>query len=280
MRLRGAVMSLIKAENLSVKKGSKYIVNDVTWEIDAGENWVLFGANGCGKTTLLSILAGYQSGNGGANYLFDEGVTKDNYLSLRKRIGFVSSSFFNRYLHAETVEEIILAGKFGMLGLQGDITDEDVHKAKAIARSLGIEKKMRYPYDQLSRGQQQRALIARALMNDPEVLLLDEPCSGLDIIARERFLHMIQDLAESKKMAIVYVTHHTEEITPFFNKAALMKDGEIIAQDDLKRVFFDEVLSEYFEAKTEVIWTDRHFFINLNLQAEHQGRKSFSEERR
>lgn len=271
-------MSLIKAENLSLKKGSKYIVNDVNWTVDAGENWVLFGSNGCGKTTLLSILAGYTSGNGGKNYLFDQGVTKENFITLRKRIGFVSSSFFDSYLNRETVEEIVLAGKFGTLGLQGRISDEDIRKIKALGRSLGIEKKLRYPYDQLSRGQRQRVLIARALMNEPEILILDEPCSGLDIIARENFLYMIQDLAEARKMAIVYVTHHPEEISPFFNKAALMKNGEIVAQDNLKNVFSNEVLSDYFEAKTEVIWTDKHFFIEVNLPREHQSERSFSKE--
>ncbi len=269
---------MMKAESLGLKKGSKYILKDIDWNIHAGENWVLFGLNGCGKTTLLSILAGYQSGNEGSNYLFGEKVDKTNYTELRKRVGFVSSSFFDKYLEKETVADIVLAGKFGTLGIMGDITDADVQKAKAFLRMLGIEKKMRYPYDCLSKGQQQRVLIARAMMGEPKLLLLDEPCSGLDIIAREVFLHNIQDLAEQNGVAIIYVTHQTEEILPFFNKAALMKDGMLVAKGALKEVFSEEVLKPFFGVKTNVLWTEQHFFINLDLQIAHQGIQSFSKE--
>ena len=269
-------MSLMKAENLGLKKGSKYILKNIDWDIHAGENWVLFGLNGCGKTTLLAILAGYQSGNEGSNYLFGKMVDYDNYAELRKQVGFVSSSFFDRYLEKETVADIVLAGKFGTLGIVGDITDADVRKAKAFLRMLGLEKKMRYPYDCLSKGQQQRVLIARAMMHEPQVLLLDEPCSGLDIIAREVFLHNIQDLAEQNGMAIIYVTHHTEEILPFFHKAALMKDGELVAKGALKDVFSEKILESFFGVKTSVLWTEQHFFINLDLQTAQRGTKSFS----
>ena len=271
-------MALLKTENLGLKKGSKYILKDINWEIQSGDNWVLFGLNGCGKTTLLSILAGYQSGNEGYNCLFDEKVDKNNFLQLRKRIGFVSSSFFDRYLKKELVTDIVLAGKFGTLGIAGEIADEDIQKAKSLSRMLGIEKKMRYPYDCLSKGQQQRVLIARAMMNEPEILLLDEPCSGLDMIARETFLHNIQDLAERNRMAIVYVTHHTEEILPFFNKAALMKDGELVEIGELEEVFSQEILEKFFGVKTSILWTDQHFFINLDLQIKHQGIQSFKKE--
>lgn len=271
-------MALLKTENLGLKKGSKYILKDINWEIQSGDNWVLFGLNGCGKTTLLSILAGYQSGNEGYNCLFDEKVDKNNFLQLRKRIGFVSSSYFDRYLKKELVTDIVLAGKFGTLGIAGEIADEDIQKAKSLSRMLGIEKKMRYPYDCLSKGQQQRVLIARAMMNEPEILLLDEPCSGLDMIARETFLHNIQDLAERNRMAIVYVTHHTEEILPFFNKAALMKDGELVEKGELEEVFSQEILEKFFGVKTSILWTDQHFFINLDLQIKHQGIQSFKKE--
>ncbi len=270
-------MSLIKAECLSLKKGSFYLVDNVDWTIEKGENWVLFGANGCGKTTLLSMLAAYQSGNSGSVSLFDREVDEENFIELRQRIGFVSSSFFGRYLHTESVEDIVLAGKFGTLGIHGEITDGDVRKMKALGRSLGIERKLRYPYDQLSRGQQQRALIARALMSDPEVLLLDEPCSGLDLIGRETFLHDVQNMAEQRHVAIVYVTHHTEEILPFFNKVALMKQGKIVMSGDLHDVFTDEVLTDFFGVKAQTVWTDNHFFISLDLGCEQEGKRVFGE---
>lgn len=268
-------MSLIKAESITVKKGSKYILKDINWNIESGENWVLFGLNGCGKTTLLSLLSGYQTAKEGKNFLFDEQVNKENFLALRKKVGFVSSSFFDRYLCQETVQDIVWAGKFGTLGLVDEITDADVRKGKAILRELGLKDKMRYPYDCLSKGQQQRVLIARALMADPEILLLDEPCSGLDIVAREKFLHSIQSIAEERNIAIVYVTHHTEEILPFFNKAALMKNGGLFAQGDIKEIFSDKILTEFFGTKSTVLWSDKHFFINLDLNVEHRSNITF-----
>lgn len=271
-------MAFIEAENLTLRKGSKYILKDINWKIEEKENWVLFGLNGCGKTTLLSILAGYQSTREGKNYLFGEEVNKENFMDLRRRVGFVSSSFFDRYLEREIIQDIVWAGKFGTLGLVDEISDEDVRRGKELLTRLGLKSKMRYPYDCLSKGQQQRVLIARALMAEPEILLLDEPCSGLDIIAREKFLHDIQDLAEEKGITIVYVTHHTEEILPFFDKAALMKDGELFAQGDLKDIFSAEVLTDFFETDTTVLWSEKHFFINIDLKREHKEQNSFIEE--
>lgn len=268
-------MNLIQIKNLTIKRGRKKIINDINWKIDKNDNWVLFGLNGSGKTTLLSIMAGYQSGKEGEVWLFGEKVNKENFLELRKKIGFVSSSFFDRYFTTEIVQEIVWAGKFGTLGLIDPISDYDVRKGKELLKGLGLKHKMRYPYDCLSKGEKQKVLIARALMADPEILLLDEPCSGLDLIAREKFLHNIQDISEKRDVSIVYVTHHTEEILPFFNKAVLMKDGCFFTQGNLKTIFDDKILSDFFEAKSNVIWSDKHFFINLDLEFHHKNNNSF-----
>ena len=157
----------------------------------------------------------------------------------------------------------------GTLGFQDQwIGKEDVHKAKKILADFGLKERMRYPYDTLSKGQQQKVLISRALMADPELMILDEPCGGLDIFAREYFLHMVEGLTKERNMGVIYVTHHTEEILPFFNKAALMKDGALTATGDLKKVFTKTCLSDFFEVPTDVLWTKNHFFINLNLNFE------------
>lgn len=269
-------MAILKAENLSLKNGSKYILKDLNWEVKSGENWVLFGLNGCGKTTLLSILAGYKSGNFGETYLFDQLVDDENFITLRKNVGFVSSSFFDRYLQKEIILDIVLAGKYGTLGFQREEpSDKDIRQAKALLREFGLDKRSRYPYDTLSKGQQQRVLIARALMGEPQILMLDEPCSGLDIFARENFLRMIQELAEQKRITIVYVTHHTEEILPFFDKAALMRDGRLHSQGDLQEIFTEENLTDFFETKATVLWTEQHFFINIEFASEQHFTRKF-----
>lgn len=270
-------MAILKAENLSLKRGSKYVIKDINWEIQKGENWVLFGLNGCGKTTLLSILSGYQSGNQGNNYIYDQCVDEDNFIDLRQSVGFVSGSFFDKYLSEEIVSEIVLAGKYGTLGFQNEEpTDADIRKANGLLRKFDLEKRARYPYNTLSKGQQQKVLIARALMAEPKILVLDEPCSGLDIFSREIFLHMIEELAEETDLSIIYVTHHTEEILPFFEKAALMRDGHIVEQGALQDVFNNESLTKFFGMNANVIWTEQHFFINLDFSKDYQSKHTFN----
>lgn len=269
-------MALIEAKDVGLKIGSKYVVQNINWQINRGENWVLFGLNGCGKTTLLSILAAYQTPSEGEVRFDGEKLTADNREAVMKKIGFVSSSFFGRYLRSETVLDSVLAGGQAALGLQEAVSGEDVRRAKALLGEFGLKSKARYPYDTLSKGQQQMVLIARALMGSPDVLVLDEPCSGLDIIARERFLHMMQDIAEKNQATIVYVTHHTEEILPFFDKAALMKEGKLYADGDLPDVFNDTILSTFFETKARCIWSEKHFFIDLDLAWTHQSEKTFT----
>lgn len=270
-------MAILKAENLSLKRGSKYVIKDINWEINEGENWVLFGLNGCGKTSLLSILSGYQSGNQGDNYIYGQRVDEDNFIDLRQSIGFVSGSFFDRYLSKESVSEIVLAGKYGTLGFQDvEPSDEDIRKANHLLRKFELEKRARYPYDTLSKGQQQKVLIARALMAEPKILVLDEPCSGLDIFSREIFLHMIEELVDESDLSVIYVTHHTEEILPFFDKAALIRDGNIVVQGALQDVFNDKILTDFFGMHADVIWTEQHFFINIDFMQEHQSKHKFN----
>ena len=270
-------MKLLETENLALKAGSKYIFRDINWQIEQGESWVLFGLNGCGKTTLLSAMSGYQTASAGRVYLHGEALDEKNCGMFREKIGLVSSSFLNRFFRREIILDMILAGKYGSLGLQGDITDADVKRAKELLDIFGLKAKSRYPYDTISKGQQQMVLIARALMGNPEILLLDEPCSGLDIVIKEKFLHLIQDLVEENHTTLLYVTHHTEEISPLFTKAALMKEGKIYAQGALTEVFSDSVLSDFLEAPAEVIWSRKHFFIDLNLPWKHQNTRVFSQ---
>ena len=247
--------NIIETKELAHKQGSKFLLQDINWTVQEGEHWVVFGANGCGKTTLLSTVAGYRSYNKGECYLFGEKLTKDNAVHLRSQVGFVSSSYLDRCFNHESGLDIVLSAKFGGFGRKYDITDADVAKARQLLQSLGVAQKADYPYNMLSQGQRQRVLLARALMVPPKLLLLDEPLTGLDIIARDFFLNTLQEIVKTTDVTVVYVTHHAEEILPFYQKAMLLKNGKIYAQGDKEAVFSNETMGAFFGHPTKVDWS-------------------------
>lgn len=244
---------IIEVEDLALKTGEKYLLKDINWQVKAGEHWLVFGMNGSGKTTLLSILAGYKYKSRGKVQIFNQEYTEDNILAIRSRIGWVSASFFDQIYHDEAVRDIVLSGKFGTVGLDEGLDDEDYKYADRLLDSLNIADKAELPFRFLSKGERQNVLIARAFMGKSEILFLDEPCSGLDIIAREKFLHTIIALAREQNITIVYVTHYTEEIlTDVFKQTLLLKDGLCYKQGLTEDIFTAEVLSSFLDQRVQV----------------------------
>lgn len=262
-------MSAICAENIALKRGKKYILQDICWRIEEGEHWLLFGLNGCGKTTLLSILSGYIESSGGTLALFDEMIGDDNILALRRQIGWVSASFFEQYLKTEAILDIVLSGKSATLGIREGLSDEDVRQAKRVLTALGLKKQMRYPYDLLSRGQKQRVLLARALMSEKRLLILDEPCAGLDLLSKQKILQNLQDFCQIPQKTIIYVTHHTDEILPCFDKALLLKEGKIHSQGAIGDILSSANLSDYFKIPTSVQQSQEGWSIKMDMTNYH-----------
>lgn len=234
---------IVKAEHLSCQSGRRYLIHDINWEIQKGDHWIVFGMNGCGKTTLLSIIAGFKGETSGRLEVFGETYNSENIFEHRKKIGWVSSSFFDKYLSWESAMDIVLSGVSGTLSLSKDITDDDVKRAKLLLKKLRLGNKMAQPFALMSKGERQCVLIARALISNPEILILDEPGTGLDIYAREYVLQAIADLAETTDMTIIYVTHYVEEILPMFDKTILMKDGYIVEQGKTSEMFDNNSIS-------------------------------------
>lgn len=237
------MQTIIKTNELCYKSGRRFLINHINWEVKEGEHWLVFGMNGSGKTTLLSMIAGYKSPTSGTLEVLGKQYDKENIFELRKEIGWVSSSFFDKYYANETALRIVLSGLFGTFNIDYDVTDADVRRAKALLRELRMEGKMNRPFNSMSKGERQNVLIARALITQPKVLVLDEPGTGLDIRAREHMMNTVKALAESKKVTIIYVTHYPEEVQPFMNKTMLLKNGRAFAKGDTESVLTSENLS-------------------------------------
>ena len=235
---------IITVENLCCKSGRRHLLKDINWTVNAGEHWLIFGMNGCGKTTLLSCIAGFKPITSGTITVLGKQYDKENIFSLRKKVGWVSSSFFDHYYQNELPLQIVLSGLFGTFGTDGIVCSKEVRLAKALLREFHVGDKMKQPFCTMSKGERQNVLIARALISKPEILVLDEPGTGLDIYAREQLMAMIRLLAEHGNFTILYVTHYPEEIQSCFEKCLLLQHGQVLANGKIDDIFNSEALSD------------------------------------
>ena len=259
--------SLIQASGLGVRYGNRYLLKDIDWRIERGEHWLVFGLNGSGKTTLVSILAGYGYFSEGTLSVFGSPYTEENVLAKRRRIGFVSGSFFDRVYHEESVLDIVLSGLTGSLTRDLTITDSQYQRAQTLLKGLGIPDKERLPFSTLSKGQRQNVLIARALIASPELLILDEPATGLDVYNRELLLSTISDLAEHTDMTILYITHYTEEILPQIDRTLLLKNGRCYRQGATAELFGSEAFSRFLDHPAVVGPDPSRMHVSLEVPA-------------
>ena len=247
-------MILIGVENVSIKHGVRYIVKELTWEIKKNERWILFGLNGCGKTTLLRAMAGYLGVNQGRIIVNDTLLNKESKIGWRIDCGFVSSSYFNQCYNTEPIIDIVLSGLTGHLGIRTPIHASDVIKAKALLRILGLDKKYQYPFYTLSSGQRQKVLLARALIHEPNILILDEPFNGLDILGRMQVQELLNEWMKQEGHSLISVTHHCDEITPAYTHAALMKDGKFSTSGPIREVFTVDNVERFLGRPVNVDW--------------------------
>lgn len=219
------------------------------------EHWAILGLNGSGKTSLLNIVSGYHFPTTGEVTVLDNRFGKTNLPELRKQIGFVSSSLdrFADIVNNETVDRVVVSGKFASFGLYEKVDESDWEKADALLSKLRLSYLRGKRYHLLSQGEQRRVLIARALMSNPKILILDEPCSGLDILSREEVLAMISEI-EQNGCHVIYVTHHIEEIANDISHVLLLRDGEIIATGPKEHILTDDLLSKTFKVPVKVHW--------------------------
>ncbi|MEE0435601.1 MAG: ATP-binding cassette domain-containing protein [Peptococcaceae bacterium] len=244
--------TIVKTSNLCLQSGKRFLLRDINWEVKRGDHWLIFGMNGSGKTTLLSMVAGFKCPTSGYLEVFGQPYTNENVFSLRRRIGWVSSSFFDVYYNKEPALDIVLSGLFGTFGVRGCVSDQDIRLAKHLLRELRLGGKINMPFYLMSKGERQNVLIARALITRPDILVLDEPSMGLDIYAREYLLNTVRALAEEQAVTILYVTHYPEDIQPFMNKTLLLRHGQVFAQGDTREMMTSLQLSDFMQEQITV----------------------------
>lgn len=239
---------VLDLQDVSIQRGPKTILDSVSWQVREGERWVVLGRNGAGKTTLLQIAAGRMHPSSGVAELLGERLGRVDVFELRPRIGLASSALADRIPASETVRDVVLTAAYGVTGRWRE-SYEDLDQARAIdlMTAFGVDSLADRTFGTLSEGERKRAQIARALMTDPELLLLDEPAAGLDLGGREELVGALAELAGDRRSPVlVLVTHHVEEIPAGFTHVLLLTDGRVHAAGPIDEVLTDELLSGAF----------------------------------
>lgn len=221
---------------------------DVDWEVEEGQRWVVLGPNGAGKTTLLQLASGRMHPTSGVAGILGEVLGAVDVFDLRPRIGLTSAALAERIPAGERVRDVVVTASYGVLGRWREQYDDLDHgRAHELLGALGVVHLSDRRFGTLSEGERKRVQIARALMTDPELLLLDEPGAGLDLGGREDLVRRLGDLAaDLAAPALVLVTHHVEEIPPHFTDVLLLRAGRVVAQGPIELCLTEEALSETF----------------------------------
>ncbi|WP_237222769.1 ABC transporter ATP-binding protein [Rothia nasimurium] len=223
--------SVLELNKVTVSRSGKNLIHNITWSVEEGERWVVLGPNGAGKTTLLSIAAARLHPTRGEVDILDEILGAVDVFELRPRIGLSSAPMAAQIPGNETVLDVVITAAYGVAGRWNEEYDSfDDNQGKALLDDWGVAHLADRPFSTLSEGEKKRVLIARALMTDPEMLILDEPGAGMDIAGREDLVKRLTHLAlDPYAPATILVTHHLEEIPAGFTHALLLREGEIVA---------------------------------------------------
>lgn len=239
---------VISVNRASVVRSGTFLLRDVDWQVQADERWVLLGPNGAGKTTLLNLAAARLHPTSGAVDVLGERLGRVDLNELRTRIGLATAGLADRIPADETVHNATLTASWGVVGRFRERYDAiDEIRARSLLDQMGVATLADRRFGTLSEGERKRVMIARALMTDPELLLLDEPAAGLDLGGREDLVSRLAALAQDPDAPVlVLVTHHVEEIPPGFTHAMLLREGTTVAQGPLAETVTAENLSKTF----------------------------------
>jgi iron complex transport system ATP-binding protein len=240
--------AVLQFDQVTVRRGAKLLLDSIDWTVELDERWAVLGPNGAGKTTLLQIAAAMMHPTGGNAYLFGERLGAVDVFDLRTRIGFASAALAQRIPNGERVGDVVISAGYSVLGRWREAYSPlDLRRARSLLTRLGAAELVERTYGTLSEGERKRVQIARALMTDPELLLLDEPAAGMDLGGREDLLARLVRLADDPDApASVLVTHHVEEIPPGVSHVLLLRAGRVAASGLASDVLTPENLTAAF----------------------------------
>ncbi|WP_067924340.1 ABC transporter ATP-binding protein [Alicyclobacillus shizuokensis] len=261
-------MNILEMRGVSWRRQGHTIIQDVDWNIRAGEHWAVVGRNGSGKTSLLSMINGYIWPSRGEVEVLGQRLGRVPVQELRRQIGWVSQSMAEQIAQSasagDAAVQIVISGKYASVGLWQGFDAADAETAMGLLRQFRCESLADKPFQVLSQGEKQRVLLARAWMAKPRLLILDEPCTGLDLPTREELLAAIAWLGEQPDgPTLVYVTHHTEEILPCFSHTLLLQQGRVLAQGPSRDVLSADLLSDAFGLPVAVTWENDRPWVRV-----------------
>lgn len=239
---------VLEFAGLTVRRGQNTLLDDVNWVVDEDERWIVLGPNGAGKTTLLQVAAAQLHPTDGIAAVLGELIGTVDVFELRPRIGLTSAALADLVPRNELVRDVVVTASWAVVGRWNEQYEQMDHdRAVQLLEELGAGHLLDRTFGTLSEGERKRVQIARALMTDPEILLLDEPMAGLDLGGREDLVATLTGIAmDGDSPATVMVSHHVEEIPPGFTHALLMREGRVVAAGPLERVVTEETLSATF----------------------------------
>jgi iron complex transport system ATP-binding protein len=249
---------VVDLAGVTIVRGGSTLVDDITWRVDETDRWVVIGPNGAGKTTLLQVLAAQIHPTSGVAGLLGEVLGTVDVFELRPRIGLTSAALAERIPRAERVHDVVVSASYAVLGRWREEYDGlDHERATELLAQMQIDSLADRTFGTLSEGERKRVQIARALMTDPELLLLDEPAAGLDLAGREALVRTLSELAlDEYAPATVLVTHHVEEIPEGITHALLLRGGRVVAVGELRDTLTADNLSATFDMPLELSESD------------------------
>ncbi len=259
---------VLDLSGVSIVRDGNTLLDDVSWQVREGERWVVLGANGAGKTTLLQVAAARMHPTSGSATVLGETLGRTDVFELRPRVGLSSAALAERMPPGERVRDVVVTAAYAVAGRWNEFYDElDMGRSDDLLTAFGIAHLADRTFGTLSEGERKRVQLARSMMTDPEIVLLDEPAAGLDLGSREILVRDLAELAsDPNSPVLVLVTHHGEEIPPGFSHAMLLRAGRVVAAGELADTLNDDNLTETFGVPLRVHHAAQRWYATLRQE--------------